>query len=186
MAKSGRKRVVGVLREPNGRAQREDRPTRAQVIRAVSAYPEYGSQAGLAFLAREITEAEYKQAKSVCEIVRNYRQALLISGVASPSAESGRGVTKADPDSPAGQAEAKWHARAVARYDRMRETLSARGAAVCSATIAFCTDEPCDWQRRMWARVGLAQLVDGDRAGGGRRGPSATQGRVLTSAHVRV
>ena len=165
MSKAGRKRAIGITRTPKGRPSRAggEAPSRAQILRVVSSDPRYGTLAGLACLAREITEAEYDMAKNVAATVADYHRALQIAGIASPAAEAGRAGAKSDPDTEAGQAEARRHQRAIARYDRMREALLLRGKPIFDATIDFCTDRACDWQRRTWARVGLAQLVENSR-----------------------
>ena len=166
MSKAGRKRAIGIMRTPKGRLSRAgvvDTPTRAQILRVVSSDPRYGTLAGQACLAREITEAEYDMSITVAITVADYHRALQIAGLASPAAEAGRAGAKSDPDTEAGQAEAKRHQRAIARYDRMRETLLLRGKSIFDATVDFCTERPCDWQRRMWAKVGLTQLVENAR-----------------------
>ncbi len=173
MSKAGRKRTIGIVRTPGGRPSRaggEAPPSRAQILRVVSSDPRYGTLAGLACLAREITEAEYDMAKTVAATVADYHRALQIAGIASPAAEEGRAGMKSDPDTEAGQAEAKRHQRAIARYDRMREALLLRGKSIFDATVDFCTDIPCDWQRRTWAKVGLTQLVEAARGKNVARG----------------
>lgn len=165
MAKRGRRKVAGD-RTGSGQLSRAAGaavPSRAQAIRAASANPYFGSQAGRAFLEHRITETQLDQAKRVAAIVSAYRLAMQMRGVASPSMEQGRGGSAADPDSERGAQEARAHERAIARYDRMVERLDIRGAAVRDATLRFCIDEYCDWRALEWAKVGLDQLALDER-----------------------
>lgn len=169
MSKRGRKRAAGD-REANGRLQRDSgggAPSRVQALRAASANPCYGSRPGLAYLEGRITQEQYDQAKSVAMICADYRRAIGIRDLASPGMEQGRGGAAADPDSDRGAREAKAHARAVARYDRMMERLDLRGPAVKAATLKFCADEHCEWAEIEWAKVGLSQLAADSRGGRG-------------------
>jgi hypothetical protein len=157
----GRGRKQGA-RTPTGQLSRAGQAagaTMAEALRAARIEPRFGSQAGIARMQGRLTEAQYEAARRVSATVADYRAALLISGVASPGMEVGRGAAPADPESDKGAHEARRHTAAVARYDRMRDRLALRGPAVAEATIKFATDEYCDWRATEWAKVGLDQLA---------------------------
>lgn len=169
----GRPYNENVAREPNGRASRrvdDARPSRAHVMRAAAMCPAFSSAAGLAFLARDITQSEFDQAESVAKIVAAYRRAMLIKGVASPSVEGGRASSPGDPDSVEGQAEARRHATAKARFARLSEILVAAGAGrtsldaerdgqvILNATIRFSTETVIPSEQAEKAKMGLRAL----------------------------
>ena len=168
----GRKKLTGVEREPSGKVSRSQPAgvSKADLLRLVRAEPKYGTQAGMANLAKEITDDQYEQARHVARIIRDYQAALLIKGVGSPSAEQGRAGAPIDPQTAAGTAEAERQTRAIERYDRLRDRLLWRGKAICDATLKFSTDQHCEWREKEWAKVGLSQLVEDARGGNRRRG----------------
>ena len=187
MKKKGRPAIVGVAREQSGRVSRraEDQaPTRANILRAAAMSPAFASAAGMAFLAKEITREEMDQAERVAKAVAAYRQALQIGGVASPSAEPGRNSAPDDPDTAAGCDEARRHAAAVTRFDRIVATLREAGTGrdglswerdpvgadrdgqvILNATIRFCTEQFIPTEQAAKAKIGLRRLVDVLRGG---------------------
>jgi hypothetical protein len=161
----GRKRKAG-LREPGGRPQRSDAgsgPSRLMVLRAAASNAALGDQAGQAWLQKFITPQEYEQAKRLAGIIAAYRQAIGAAPVRSPDYEGRAKAAQADPDSIAGAEEAAREARAVERYQKIKDRLMRRRNDVWEATRDFCTDVYCDWYRRELAKTGLGVLVEDAR-----------------------
>lgn len=170
----GRKRKIGVAREPNGREQREPQAEAAEAKRVLSQLlrqsrdAQFGTAYGQMFVLREIDEHEFAQAKRVAGMLAAYRRALAgPKGLAGLPVERGAGGAPVDPETPEGIEEAERHKSAVHRYDAVCDRLRWRGQAVMQATVKLCGDEYLTWQEREWAKIGLGQLVL--EAQGGRR-----------------
>lgn len=140
MAKAGRKRKAMIPREPNGRGQREPlRATVAQLIRTASMNPRFSSSAGLAFMAHEITEAEYGQAEDVAKIVAAYRAAIQVRNIRTSTGEGGGGGISIDVDSEQGGREAKRHEKAVENFKRMADEIE-RGVFAAASISASASE----------------------------------------------
>lgn len=179
--KSG-KGVTPLRRTPSGeisRAGERPRVSLVEALRVARIDDRYASAAGIACIQGEIGAAEFEIAKRIAKIVDDYRRALMIVGVASSTGEGGRGGTPVDADSEVGEAEAKRHAAAVARNDRLVETITGfdrseagkaalaldRAAqAKLNATIRFSTEQIIPGEQARIAMAVLRQMAESERS----------------------
>jgi hypothetical protein len=145
-----RKTRLITRREPNGRPQRDRTvaPSEAKRIRDTVArmarQPEYGTELGRLWLDDKISAPMYEAGKKWV-IVAVQRSMALQGPSAHPRSlniGSGGESHPVDPDSPAGQQEAKHHAKAVQVYDAALNAVPKESwtaiETVCGQGLSLC------------------------------------------------
>lgn len=158
--------VAPLRRTPSGelsRAGERPRVSLVEALRVARIDDRYASAAGIACIQGEIGAGEFEIAKRIARIVDDYRRALLIAGVASSTGEGGRGGAPVDVDSEVGEAEAKRHAAAVGRYDRLVKTIAGYDR-TDAGKAALALDREEQVRLNATIRFSTEQIVPGEQA----------------------
>ena len=166
MAKTGRKRAA-VVREDNGRAQRERERSPTAIRRLMDAAlsdmrdPQWGTSLGRLLLTSSITETMYDAGKRWVAMATKYQQSIGIFPVHTAQMEAGRRGMAPDPDTPEGQKIVEREANGAERYFEADTVLAKAGRGIRTAVRRVCEDNetPCGFDELARLRTGLMHLA---------------------------
>lgn len=165
----GSPRAMKMTREPNGRPQRSPKefpPAQVRRLRDAAMTglrdPEWGTELGRLFLTEAITSAMYAAGKRWREDADQYRGAIDVRPLKSPSVERGIMGTEPDTDSPEGQKVAKRHRDSMEKFYAAHAALIGAGMMAESLVRRVCEDDKSagSYIERNALRFGLSTLAD--------------------------